>query len=174
MGLFGALAFVLVGAYLIYLPAEEGDGFYHYFTPAKISGWASILFFGSCTIVMIYYLKNSQLGLLISDTGITDYSSPVSAGFIPWSDVLDLQVIQIEKQRLILILVQDSDVYINRQKNKFKKGVMQLNDKYYGTPIHITANGLKIKFNELEALLFQRFKQVCESTNRNGFTIESE
>lgn len=158
--LLGSLAFVVVGCFLILLPSEEGDGFFHYFTPAKISGWAAILFFGLCTLILLFNLKSSQLGLLISDTGITDYSSPIAAGFIPWSDVLDLQVIELEKQRLMLVLVKDSDRYIERQTNAFKKQLMAMNDKYYGTPIHISANGLKIKFEELETLLMERFETI--------------
>lgn len=168
--LLGSLAFVAIGCFLVYLPSEEGDGFFHYFTPAKISGWASILFFGVCILILIFNLKSSQLGLLISDTGITDYSGPIAAGFIPWSDVLDLQVIEIEKQRIMLVLVKDSDLYIQRQTNAFKKQLMSMNDKYYGTPIHITTNGLKIKFDALEQLMFQRFETIVRPNKNDSST----
>lgn len=160
--LLGSLAFVAMGCFLVYLPSEEGDGFFHYFTPAKISGWASILFFGLSGLYLLFTLKSSQLGLLISDTGITDYSSAIAAGFIPWTDVLDLQVIQIEKQQLLLVLVKDSNVYIARQTNAFKKQLMRMNDQYYGTPIHISNIGLKIKFEALEQIMTEHFENFIK------------
>ena len=98
-------------------------------------------------------LGDNSLGLIISNKGIFDNSSGVSAGQILWSDIENISVIKIHRQRLIMLQVTNPQEYIDKQTSSFKRKIMQLNFKIYGTPLSITSNGLKISFDELLSTL---------------------
>ena len=97
----------------------------------------------------IQKLKSSALGLIIDKQGITDNSSALSVGLIAWSDIENISVIEMYRQKLIMIEVNNPEEYIARQPNSMKRKMMEMNYKTYHTPISITSNILQIKFDEL-------------------------
>jgi hypothetical protein len=52
-----------------------------------------------------------------------------------------------------MLQVKNPQHYIDRQTSLFKRKGMELNNKMYGMPLSITANGLKISFDNLLAIL---------------------
>lgn len=161
--LLGAFAFVAIGIWFVLAPPTTYSSF---FGPAVIIviGIISILFFGGIAILVIRKLFDSRPGLIINEQGINDNSSGLSAGQISWADIEDFSVLQIQRQRLILILVKNPQDYIDRQSNGWKRKLMAMNYRQYGTPMSISTNGLKISFAELLEILKQHLAKFHQKT----------
>ena len=151
--LVGAFAFVAIGLWFVISPPTISNSYWGNPTKIAIAGYASIVFFGLCAFVLIKKLPDNKPGLIIDQTGLTDNSSGVSAGQILWSDIENISVIEIHSQKLIMLQVKNPQDYIDKQTSNFKRKMMQLNYKMYGTPLSITSNGLKISFDELLSTL---------------------
>ena len=148
----GAFAFVAIGFWFVLAPPSRTGSLLE-FTFLMVLGLVSILFFGGITILVIRKLFDSRPGLIINEQGINDNSGGLSLGLILWQDIVDIQVQQIQRQRLILILVKNPQDYLDRQSNGWKRKLMAMNYRQYGTPLSISSNGLKISFAELLEIL---------------------
>lgn len=148
----GAFAFVAIGFWFVLDPPSRTDSSMESVL-VLVLGLASILFFGAIGLVVIRKLFDSRPGLVINEQGLMDNSGGLSAGQILWQDIEDISVLQIQRQRLILVLVNNPQDYIDRQSNSWKRKLMAMNHRQYGTPISISANGLKISFDELLEIL---------------------
>ena len=158
--LLGALAFVAIGLYFVISPPTIANSYRGNPTKIAIAGYASILFFGLCAFVLIKKLPDNKPGLIIDQTGLTDNSSGVSAGQILWSDIEDISVLEIHRQKIIMLQVRNPQDYIDKQTSGFKRKMMQMNYKMYGTPLSITSNGLKVSFDELLSTLTDKLKET--------------
>ena len=156
--LLGALTFVTMGLWFVIAPPTIKNSFWG--SPAKLAivGYASIVFFGLCTFFFIRKLLDNKPGLIIDDTGLVDNSSGLSAGLVLWSDIEKFSVIEIHKQKLIMLQVKNPQQYIDRQTSLFKRKGMELNNKMYGTPLSITSNGLKTSFDNLLKILTDKLQ----------------
>ncbi len=157
-GLIGSLIFVVLGILFVLYPDKFITPIMRSATTIFISGFASILFFGACFIYVVKKLSDNSPGLIISDDGIIDNSSGVSGGQILWNDIEDIRVLEIHRQKLIMLQVKNPQDYIDKQTGAFKRKMMALNYKMYGTPLSITANALKINFEELLSILTNNLK----------------
>jgi hypothetical protein len=165
--LLAALAFVAVGLWFVISPPAISNSFWGDPTKIAIVGYASIIVFGLCAFWLIRKIPDSKPALVIDDTGLVDNSGFVSAGEISWSDIEGISVIEIQRQKLIMVHVKNPKLYIERQTSVFKRKSMELNNKMYGTPISITANGLKISFESLWTILTQRWQQSRDGNLKN-------
>ncbi|MBL7764535.1 MAG: hypothetical protein JNJ58_00440 [Chitinophagaceae bacterium] len=125
----------------------------------KILGSIVAIFFGACTILLFKKYQDKKPGLIIDTGGLTDNSSAVSAGFIPWDDIESIHMLTLNRQDFIQIKVSNPQDYIDQQKSSFKRKLMQLNQSTYGSPINITANTLKISSEELFAIIKEHLEQ---------------
>lgn len=157
--LVGALAFVGIGCWFVIDPPVIKNSYWG--NPARLAiiGYASLVFFGIVAFVLIRKIPDTKPGLIIDDSGLHDNSGGLSAGHILWTDIEDISVIEIQRQKLIMIHVRNPEHYIERQKNLFKRKGMQMNHRMYGTPISISAGGLSSTFDELMRLLHDRFQK---------------
>lgn len=158
--LLGALMFVAIGLWLIISPPSIENSFWGYPIKTAIAGYASVIFFGLCSFFFIRKLFDTKTGLIIDSNGITDNSSGLSVGYIPWSDIEQISVVEIHKQKLILLHVKNPQQYIDKQTSFLKRKSMELNNKMYQTPLSISTNGLKISFDKLFALITKRFEEA--------------
>lgn len=170
----GALTFVAIGLWFVIAPPSIENSYWG--NPAKIAiaGYASIIFFGLCAFVLIRKLPDTKPGLLIDGTGLTDNSGGLSAGHILWTDIENISVLQIHKQKLLMLEVKNPQDYIDRQNSLLKRKGMELNYKMYGTPLSITANGLKIPFQELLALVTQKFQETRTNAQQRLAAIPAD
>ena len=152
LSILGAFAFVAIGFWFVLDPPSR-TGSSMESVLILVLGLASILFFGAIGLVVIRKLFDQRPGLIINEQGLMDNSGGLSAGLILWQDIENFQVLQIQRQRLILILVNNPQDYIDRQSNSWKRKLMAINYRQYGTPISISSNGLKISFDELLEIL---------------------
>ena len=153
----GSLIFVALGLWFVIKPPTISNRFLNNPTLILTVGIAAILFFGLCTIFLAKKLPDRTPGLIINDLGITDNSSGVSAGLILWSDIVAITVENVANQRFIMVIVKNPYDYINRQTGFIKRKAMEINYKSYGSPISISANGLKSNFVELYKIILDKY-----------------
>jgi len=122
-----------------------------------LAGFISVVFFGACGIYGFKKLFDKKPGLIFNSSGIVDNSSGVAAGFIPWSEVIRAEVSELNKQKMLIIFVQNPQKFIN-QGGMMKQLLNNANYKMCGSPIAIASNTLKINFAELLAL-FRQYQQ---------------
>lgn len=163
--LLGSMAFVGLGIWFVADPASITSWRHSSESLAIFSGIASILFFGLMSFVISKKIFDTTPGLIISNDGLTDNSSGISAGFVPWSDIKEITEIKIVNQQFIKLVVGNPEVYIARQPNAFKRWVAQRNYKMYGSPIGISANGLKYTYEDLNVLIQRRFQEYKSKSN---------
>ncbi len=121
----------------------------------------AVLGIGLCILLLVYVfnrLRDQQPGLIVSDEGITDHSSAVGAGFIPWSDVLEIEEKSMLGSRYLSIQVKNPQEYIDRQSSALKRFMMRRNQKTFQAGLYISASGIRCSFEELKDLIDRRFK----------------
>jgi hypothetical protein len=117
-----------------------------------------ILFFG---FSLIYYIKkwlNKKPAIIIDDMGITVQSGAISVGNIPWQDITGLTRFREASQEFLAILLKDPQSYITRQSGGWKRWLMRMNYKRYGSPVQIPANAVACSLDELKTMVEQRLK----------------
>ena len=123
-------------------------------------GLAAILMFALVLVLSIKKLFDRKPGLIFNSEGILDNASSLSAGLIPWSDVVGSEIMEIQDNKILIIKVKDPQKYFERGnslKKAFNKG------GYNGNPIGISTITLKVKFPELVAL-FNQYHQKYGNT----------
>ena len=148
----GAILFVALGTWIFWMAERQQE-----FSPVqmKVVGASTIVFFGVCVLYMIAKIYDGKPGLIVDATGITDNSSGVSAGLVPWDSIRQIEEKQIKGQRFIAIKVDNPNRYIEKQSG-LKRILMDMNYKMYETPIYISPNSLRIEYDELWSLLKEK------------------
>jgi len=160
----GAITFVLLGVWFFSLDAETIESQRRFNSPTLVYGigFISIVFFGLCGLFGIKKIFDKSPGLVVSSDGILDNSSGISAGIIPWSEVVSIGEYQVQKQKFISIQVTDPEKYANNG-NALKRMANRANIKICGTPINISANSLKINYRELLETITEYYQQSREN-----------
>jgi hypothetical protein len=149
-----SLGFVAIGVWLITMP--------HVTWVSIVLGSTSAIFFGACGLVALKKLIDTQPGLIVNELGVKDNSSVASVGVIPWADVLDVQPSFVSGQKFVSLMMRDPEAYAERG-NALQKRLARMNIKLVGTPVNISANTLKISFDELLELLHAYHRQSQKS-----------
>ncbi len=139
-----ALALGAIGVLLIVMPQAT------FFSVSF--GVIGIAFFGLCVAVATKRLMRRGVGLVVNAQGVHDQSSATSAGFVPWTDVSAVLPSFVSGQKFVSLMLHDAQKYSQRG-NALQQRLAKLNMSLVGTPINISANILKINFDELLALL---------------------
>ena len=154
-----SIIFVSIGFWFIVRPPLFNNSIFDIPTMLWVSGVSSILFFGFCGVVVVKKLNDKKPGLVIDKTGITDNSTAIAAGHIPWVDIEEIKLVKVFTQQFIIIKVQNPQKYISRQTKSALKKAVEYNYKNYGSPITISEVALKYNFKELETILQNEFKK---------------
>ncbi len=162
MMLVGSIVFVAIGFWFVFSPPVINNVFWGDPTKLMIIGFASILFFGIVAIALAKKLPDTKPGLILDKEYLFDNSGALSVGEIPWKDIEHISVMEVQKQKLLMVEVKNPEEYIERQPNFLKRKAMTMNYRMYGTPISITTNGLKIPFQELIDLLNKKYQDYRE------------
>ncbi|MBC7937260.1 MAG: hypothetical protein H7Y86_18095 [Rhizobacter sp.] len=160
----GSIIFVGLGIWFLIDPTRFISPFHRSTSFIFIAGLASILFFGFVGFYLFKKLFDKNFGLVISDDGIIDNSSGLSAGFIPWTDIEAIKETRVANQQFINLVVKNPQVYIDRQTSSVKRWAMRKNYKSFDTAIGISANGLKYNYEDLKALLHKKFQEYKSKT----------
>jgi hypothetical protein len=162
--LMGSLAFVGIGVWFVSNPPEIDNPFLGSPTKIFIVGLASIIVFGVFAFFAFKKLWDKSPGLVISEEGVFDNTSAAGAGLVPWTDILEIKETKIVNQTFINLIVKNPQDYIDRQKNSFKRKLMQMNYDTYGTVIGISSSGLKCNYRELKEMLDKAFSDSKRKT----------
>lgn len=165
MMLAGCSVFVAIGLWFVFDPPAINNSYWGNPTRIAFSGYAAILFFGLCAVFFIRKLSDTKPGLILDETGLVDNSGALSAGQILWEDIVNISVLEMNKQKLLMLEVKNPQEYIDRQAGLLKRKGMALNYKMYGTPISVTANALKIPFPEIYSLVIQKFEETRSNSS---------
>lgn len=149
----GSLIFIAGGVWLLMHTPVPNIPLLNSPVFVKIAGVASILFFGLCFTVMIKKIRDKNPAIVISDKGIFDNVSGVSAGNILWKDIKEIKSINTFNQRCLMVIVNNPEYYINKQPNVLKRKSMEINYRNFGSPISISANNLDCNFDDLKNIL---------------------
>ena len=153
MTLSGSLVFVGLGFWFLIHPPITNHWLFGNMTLFFVIGLASVLFFGFVAVTIFIKFSDQKPGLIISRHGITDNSSGVSAGLIPWADIQEIKISKVMSQKFLMILVNNPQAYLDKVKNPLKRNAMKMNYKTYGSPISISSNALRTNFEELHRIL---------------------
>ncbi len=157
--LFAAIAFVVMGIMFVQNPEDwigtktVSPGF------IRIIGIIATVFFGVCGLFIGRKLFDNQIGLTIDDNGITDNTNATSVGLIEWADIIGLQKVEVASTKILVIMTNQPDKYIERGKNALSRRAMKANHSMYGSPLSIISNSLKMKFDDLEKLVVSEFEK---------------
>lgn len=152
----GSLFAVCAGVWFVLDPDAVRTPFLRSPQLVFIVGLAAVLFFGLGAIFLFLKMWDKKPGLVLDAAGLTDHTSWVAVGFIPWTDLQEVAVIEIYRQKLILLHLKNPQQYIDLQTNRYKRKLMQMNYNNYGTPISISAASIQIKVEELLEMLNSR------------------
>ena len=116
-------------------------------------------FFGLCLIFIVRRAKSKEI-LIADERGITDRSSAIALGFIPWRDIASIRLRLFMNQKFIEIELKNKEKYLN-ELGWFKKGAIKMNEKTGFQAGLITLNGSGVNpetvLPKLE-MLFERYK----------------
>lgn len=164
LSLFGCIIFVALGIWLLIRPISNDHFLFGNPVFVKIIGVVSILFFGYIGFFLSRKVSDKKPGLIISTEGITDNSSAVAAGFIPWTDITGIKTTAVMNQKFILFIVKNPETYINKQTGIIKRKAIQMNYSTYGSPICISSNALAINFEELYNISKNKLEEQTKKT----------
>jgi hypothetical protein len=145
----GSAAFVALGALLI--ATSGGESFLDAWT-MRLAGAASVAFFGLILVTVVPKMLDSRPGLVIGEEGILDNSSALSAGMIPWTEITGIKITSVKAQDFLTILLANPDRFVERG-GPIRRFARLANQRFYGSPVHISAKTLAIGFDELVALV---------------------
>ena len=152
----GAVIFLILGITFLSLGPEFITYFfslgYNYPKFIYAIGLALVIFGGLMAAISIMKVFDNSPGLVLTPKGFEDNSNLLSCGFVPWSEVEDIQKQEFRHQVDISIKVQNPEKYAN-QGNILKKLAKRANLRLSGTPIHISPNYLQIESDRLFSLL---------------------
>ena len=151
--LLGSIVFVGVGLWFLTSPPETIHWLYGNSNFIFGLGLISAIFFGIIAVSMIQKISEKKAGLVINKQGVTDNSSALSIGFIPWADVQQIKVLKVMSERFLLFILNNPQDYLKKVKNPIRRNTMKINQKLYGSPFSISSNLLQINFDELKELL---------------------
>jgi hypothetical protein len=145
----GAVLFV-AGALWLFSIAEGQNRF----APIYVKGVSvfAMAFFGLCGIYAFVKLFDSSPGLVLDSEGLIDNSSAIAAGRVAWREIRDIQVMAVSGQRFLAFVVDDPGKYLS-QGNVLRRCLVKWNYRLYGTPVFISANALKLRFEDLEKIV---------------------
>src|SRR5690606_50295 len=96
--LIGSIVFVLIGVWIILAQPMVRNVFFNNPIVKNVSGILAILFFGAVAISLSRKVQDNTPGLIVNEDGILDNSSAISAGFISWAEIINIEVFNIANQ----------------------------------------------------------------------------
>lgn len=146
----GCLLFVALGAWLLSLDPAGIAEHSRFRSPVLVYavGLTSIVLFGAILVFNARKLFDRRPGMVLDSAGLHDNSSGTAAGFVPWSDIVDIGTYKTFNQRVLVVAVADPAKYLGGG-NAVTRYLRKANLKLCGSPITISTAPLKIRFDDL-------------------------
>lgn len=131
----------------------------------RIAGLLGVVFFGACFVYVVLRLVRPRPSLIITDSGIVDYASAVSAGYIRWDEIESIFIswiqVSLRRHKFLSIKLKNDQEFLSRQ-SALKATMLRANMSLGGAPVAIPGNALPMTLEEL--------MQVIEK-KRPGVTV---
>jgi hypothetical protein len=117
--------------------------------------------FGPCFLYALYRIAVRQPALTLSQEGLLDNASGVSAGLVRWEEIERIYTSSLLGQQFVSISVKDPERFLQRM-HGFKAKLMRPNIGLVGAPVNLPVTALGITSAELVVLIegFRRSKGV--------------
>lgn len=103
----------------------------------RIAGILGTIIFGACFLYSLKDLLIPKEILIINHLGITDNSTFVSVGFIPWDNINDAYIIKVSHSEFISLDIKNPDILLNNI-SPWKRKLLKLNSVIRISKINIT------------------------------------
>jgi hypothetical protein len=149
-----SFAFIAIGAWMFTLDDAEISQQRTLSNPLLFRGIAvaAALMGALGVIISTRKLFDKRPGLVLSEEGIVDNSSGVAAGLIPWSDIEGFGVVEIRRNKFIVVFVKDPEKFLQRG-NAMQRALHRANAQMVGSPVSFSTGTLDMPFAELWELL---------------------
>jgi hypothetical protein len=94
----------------IVLIADRSDGAF-----GLILGAVILAFFGPLTFAMLLRIVRNRPALVLDADGFTDHASPISAGYVSWPEVQQIEERAFRRREFVAIRVIDPAAFLARQ-----------------------------------------------------------
>ncbi len=152
-----SIVFTGLGFWFVLAPPQSDHLLFGNTPLLLLTGLSAVVLFGLLTVSISIKLFDKKPGLIIDDQEITDNSSGLSADFIPWEEIEEIQITRLMSQKLLVIVVKNPQIYIDRVSNPVKRSSIKMNFSTYGSPLVISSNALKVNFANLHTLIVEKF-----------------
>lgn len=116
-------------------------------------GVVGVVFFGACSVFAGFKLFDRTPGLILDERGFTHRAGMMAFGFVPWADVVGVDVYEIQRQKLLVVKLVAPLKYVERG-NALQRAMNRSNYRMCGSPITLSANALAIDFDELRRVFW--------------------
>jgi hypothetical protein len=159
-----SVLFLIAGLWMIISNPYTSNPMFNSPVVKGLASWGSTIMGGLGIYFFTKKLLQRTPGLVLSEEGIYDNTSAFRFGLIPWSDISEIYTGSIQasiasKQYFLTVGLEDPDKYIARETNILKKKLLVANTKGYGSPVHISTNGLMVDHNDLLELAREYFEK---------------
>ena len=127
----------------------------------RVIGALGVVFFGLGIYVAIKQLIKNKLMLVIDEVGVNINPSK-SDEKILWQNIKGFPILNISGTKIIIIDIDNSHYWIEKETNKIRKQFLLYNYNNYGSPFNISSNAMQIKHDKLFQLLNQKLA-MCDS-----------
>ena len=109
-------------------------------------------FFTACFVQACRQLLSPKPAVIITDRGIVDNSSGLSAGLIPWEEIAGISFTSYQSQRFLGIELKDPERLLSRLP-RWKRAVMRLNARIGFSIVNIPQVTIAMPLGELYDLI---------------------
>jgi hypothetical protein len=157
---FASLVFIVLGLLMIFVLVDFSLNLW--IILFQLIGLLAVVFSGYAFIVLARSFIKAGKALVIDEKGIEDYSSSASLGFVPWSDIHEVDETSIMDIPLILIHLKDHKKY-TKQKKGFDKTLLNENIAMYNTPFVIDSTKLACDYKELKNVIIEGYERYIKN-----------
>ena len=136
---------------------------------AQAFGWLGTVLLGPITVYSIRKFFDRRPGLTFTAAGVTDNSSAIPSGFIPWSDIQGITTLKSRGTRYLVVMVKDPDKYWER--GNLLQRWLRRRATGFGSPVALSAGLLAINFDGLTRLFEQYLKKYGRASASKGGTL---
>ncbi|MFC3226209.1 STM3941 family protein [Marinibaculum pumilum] len=151
LGMAGCLAFVVLGAVLL--------------LPVPVIGIPALLFFGYGFFALLRAWQDPGPALAFDTDGLRLYASRPELPPIPWDGIRELRRISLRGNRFVLVIVDDPAPFMPPAGPVQR--LLRRANAAFGSPLQISANGIRGNFDALVAELERRRAAAIEAQRRH-------
>lgn len=167
----GAILMSLASLLLVFVNFRSEDGSLSILTQndilyilLKVILVIGFFFFGICFIFILKRAKEGKEILVVNNEGITDNSSALAFGFIPWSDIDKVYIDSVMGNQFIELVINNEDKYISTL-NGIKKNLVLTNKKMGHQLVCISLNSTGVSPQTILPKIQEIFKKVKKQSS---------